>query len=276
MNRSEKLIEKIERNWQAIALCAICICLTLVGIAALQARTAETATSADWGLSFGVPGAAPRGNVGKEELLQYDAYYIGNTETKTVYLTFDCGYENGNTSAILDTLREEHISATFFVVEHYLDSAPELVLKMAEDGHTVANHTATHPDASKLTTVDALQAQLAPVEEKYQALTGRELSRFYRPPQGKFSFQNLECAKQLGYKTIFWSLAYVDWNVGNQPDPTEALRKLNSRIHPGAIILLHNTSKTNAEILPTLISNWKEMGYSFGTLSDLTESDSNS
>lgn len=270
MTKSEQFIKKLERNWQAIALSTVCICLVMVIIAAVQARTAEAFSCTDWGLSFGVTGAAPRGNVSSEELKQYNAYYIGNTEKKTIYLTFDAGYENGYTPQILDTLKEKNVPAAFFVVSHYIDSAPELIQRMANEGHIVANHTASHPDMSKLTDAEALRAELVPVEEKYKALTGQEMKKFYRPPQGKFSAANLQQAQELGYTTVFWSLAYVDWNTNNQPDAAAALQKLNSRIHNGAIVLLHSTSATNAEILGTLIDGWRAQGYEFASLEDLT------
>lgn len=261
-------LSQLEKHWKTVALSAVCVCLTFAMIAAAQARAVTVFSASDWGLSFGIPGGAPQGDVSAEELKRYDAYYLGDTERKTIYLTFDAGYENGYTEKILDTLKEQNVPAAFFLVKHYMDTAPDLVRRMAEEGHIVANHTASHPDMSKLTTVEALQAELTPVETKYRELTGKEMLKIYRPPQGKFSETNLKHAKELGYTTVFWSLAYVDWNTGKQPDPQASIQKLNSRIHNGAIVLLHSTSETNAEILGTLISQWKEMGYTFGTLED--------
>ena len=154
---------------------------------------------------------------------------------------------------------------------NYLDTKPELVKQMVEDGHLVANHTTHHPDMSKISNPENFQKELNELETKYQQITGQEMKKFYRPPQGKFSEENLKQAKQLGYKTIFWSLAYADWDQNNQPTHEQAISKLISRTHNGAVILLHSTSKTNAEILDELLTKWKEMGYTFGNLEQLCQ-----
>ena len=229
-----------------------------------------TSAEGNWGLSFQGYGTRPVGNATIEELAQYDAYYAADTDEKIIYLTFDAGYENGNTPAILDALKKLNVSATFFVVGTYLESQPDLILRMKNEGHTVGNHTWHHPDMSQLASKDAFEKELKDVEDKYLEITGEEMTKFYRPPQGKYSELNLQMAKDLGYKTFFWSLAYVDWYENDQPTKEEALDKLLTRIHPGAIVLLHSTSKTNAEILDELLTRWEEMGYTFGTLSDLT------
>lgn len=269
MNWNERCLRWMEQRWQAIALSAVCICLTAAVLAGIQAKSVAAFADGDWGVSFGVTGAPPRGNVSAEDLRQYDAYYLGNTDEKKIYLTFDAGYENGQTAAILDTLKKHNVPAAFFLVEHYLNTAPDLVKRMVDEGHVVGNHTATHPDMSKLKTADDLKKELTPVENRYKELTGKDLPKYYRPPQGKFSESNLRHAQELGYTTVFWSLAYVDWNVNAQPDPQAALRKLTGRIHPGAIILLHSTSKTNAEILGRLIEELRGMGYTFAPLTEL-------
>ncbi len=226
-------------------------------------------TSENWGLGFGAEGTQPTGNATAGELAKYNAYYVGDTSQKKIYLTFDCGYENGNTEAILDALKKHNVSATFFVVGHYLESAPDLVNRMVEEGHTVGNHTYHHPDMSSISDLTTFQKEMDDVKTKFAEITGKELTMYYRPPQGKYSISNLEMAKQLGYSTFFWSLAYVDWNVDSQPTHEEALKKLCGRIHPGAIVLLHNTSKTNGEILDEVLTKWEEMGYTFGTLDEL-------
>ena len=219
-----------------------------------------------WGLSFGEPGKQPAGNVSVEELKQYNAYYMGNDEEKVIYLTFDCGYENGNTEAILDALDRHGAPATFFVVGHYLEAAPELVKRMAQDGHAVGSHTYHHPDVNTLTE-DAFREEMDSLKELYSQVTGGELAMYYRPPEGKCGIENLKMAQELGYATIFWSLAHVDWDTENQPSRGDALDKLTERIHPGAIVLLHNTSRTNGEILDELLTAREEMGYSFEPLS---------
>ncbi len=227
----------------------------------------------NWGLGFGgvAEGGQPTGNASPEELKKYDAYYLGNSEEKVIYLTFDCGYENGNTEAILDALKKHNVSATFFVVGHYIETALELVKRMVAEGHTVGNHTYHHPDMSAISDLTAFQKEVEDVANAFQTATGTEMAMYYRPPQGKYSIENLKMAQQLGYSTFFWSLAHVDWIEDDQPTHEEALSKLTERIHPGAVVLLHNTSKTNGEILDKLLTKWEEMGYSFGTLEDLKE-----
>ena len=225
----------------------------------------------NWGLGFGKAGSKPTGNASIDEMKKYDAYYMAEGEEKVLYLTFDCGYENGNTGAILDALKKHNAPATFFVVGHFLETAPELVKRMVEEGHTVGNHTYHHPDMSKLSDEASFRKEVEGVSEKYKEITGTDMAMYYRPPQGKYSTENLQMAKDLGFSTFFWSLAYVDWNVDKQPSREDAMKKLTSRVHPGAIVLLHNTSKTNGEILDELLTKWEEMGYTFRELSDFTK-----
>ena len=227
------------------------------------------AAAGNWGLSFPTEGAPPVGNASVEELAKYDAYYLGDTSQKVIYLTFDCGYENGYTNQILDALKKHHAPAAFFVVGHMIESAPEIVQRMANEGHVVGNHTFHHPDMSSISQQDAFREELDSLAALYQQTTGKPLSHFYRPPQGKYSEENLKQAKALGYKTVFWSLAYVDWNTDDQPSAEQAYAKLLPRIHDGAIVLLHSTSRTNAEILDELLTKWEGMGYTFKSLNEL-------
>ena len=241
-----------------------------------EQAAAETAAGAqpaaavsDWGLSFQTNGQPPAGNVSADELRQWDAYYPGDSSEKTIYLTFDAGYENGCTPAILDALKKHNAPACFFVVGNYIDTAPALVQRMVDEGHIVGNHTLHHPDMSAIASQEAFAAELDGLAEKFTALTGQPMQKFYRPPQGKFSEENLKQAQALGYKTIFWSLAYVDWYTDNQPTEEQAFSKLIPRIHNGAIVLLHSTSETNARILDELLTRWEEQGYTFGRLDEL-------
>ena len=225
--------------------------------------------SKDWGLGFSKEGGTPVGMASAEELKNYEAYYLGDTKGKKLYLTFDAGFENGNTEPILDALKKHNVQATFFVVGHYLETAPDLVKRMIEDGHTVGNHTYHHYDMSKISDQESFRKELESVEAKFQEITGKEMINYYRPPQGKYSLENLAMAKDLGYHTFFWSLAYVDWKQDDQPSKEEAFEKLLFRTHPGAIVLLHNTSATNGEIMDELLTKWENEGYSFGTLQEL-------
>ncbi len=230
----------------------------------------QFAAEGNWGLSFQEEGKPPVANATREELAQYNAWYSSDTEEKIIYLTFDCGYENGNTPAILSALKKHNVPATFFVVGNFVSDNPDLVNQMLEEGHTVGNHTRHHPDMSQISDMASFKKEIQELEQLFTDATGQEISKFYRPPQGKYSESNLQMAKELGYQTFFWSLAYVDWYENDQPTKEEAFEKLLGRIHPGAIVLLHNTSSTNGAILDELLTKWEEMGYTFGRLSDLT------
>lgn len=242
------------------------------GAAYFTHRSSAVPASADgnWGLSFQQEGQRPAGNATSDYLKQYNAHYVADTQEKIIYLTFDAGYENGNTAAILDALKKHQAPATFFLVGNYLKNSPDLVKRMVAEGHTVGNHTFHHPDMSQISTPEAFSQELQSLEALFQEVTGQPMKRYYRPPQGKYSESNLQMAKDLGYHTFFWSLAYVDWYEDKQPSHEEAFQKLLSRIHPGAIVLLHSTSKTNGEILDELLTRWEEMGYSFHSLDELT------
>ena len=169
-----------------------------------------SSASSNWGLSFQEKGCRPVGNASIQELKEYNAYYARNTEEKVLYLTFDAGYENGNTPAILDALKKHHAPATFFAVGNFLKDNPDLIKRIVSEGHLVGNHTMTHPDMSQISSPETFQKELQEVESLYQQITGQSMPKFYRPPRGIYSTQNLTMAKELGYSTFFWSLAYVD------------------------------------------------------------------
>ena len=232
---------------------------------------ASSSSEGNWGLSFQEEGVRPVGNATPSELAKYQAAYADETDEKVIYLTFDAGYENGNLPAILDALKNHQAVGTFFVVGNFLETSPELTKRMVAEGHIVGNHTYHHPDMSKISTKDAFEKELNDVKTLFQSITGSEMAHYYRPPQGKYSTSNLEMAKELGYKTFFWSLAYVDWIQDEQPTKEQAFSKLLSRIHPGAVVLLHSTSSTNAAILDELLTKWEEMGYHFAPLSELAD-----
>lgn len=201
---------------------------------------------------------------------KYDGYFLGDDE-KVIYLTFDAGYENGNIEKILDVLKAEEVPGAFFILENLAERNTDLVQRMIEEGHTVCNHTAKHKDMTKISK-DEFAAELAAMENLYKEKTGCDLAKYYRPPEGKFNEQNLAWAQELGYKTVFWSFAYADWDNDNQMSAEKATAKLLNGTHNGEVLLLHPTSSTNAEILSGLIKSWKEMGYRFGTLDELTKS----
>ena len=246
------------------------IILALAGAGA--AKQAAALPAGSWGLSFQQEGQPPVGNTTADRLRQYDAAFLGDTAQKRIYLTFDAGYENGCTAQILDALQKHHAPAAFFLVGNYIERNPDLVRRMAQEGHTVGNHTYHHWDMSKIGEMEQFRQELESLETLYRDTTGQELAKFYRPPQGIYSEKNLEMAQQLGYHTVFWSLAYVDWKQEEQPTHEEAMSKLLKRVHPGAIVLLHNTSRTNGEILDEVLTKWEEMGYHFASLEELVSS----
>lgn len=231
--------------------------------------SASKAVNNNWGLSFSEKGKAPTGNASSDFLKQYNAYYVGDQGEKKIYLTFDAGFENGYTPTILDILKKNDVKATFFLVGNYIKTSPDLVKRMVDEGHIVGNHTFSHPDMSKISDMESFKREISKLEAMYKETAGKDMLKYYRPPQGKYNEENLKHANELGYKTIFWSLAYVDWLTDKQPTKEHAFEKL-SKIHPGAIVLLHSTSKTNSEILDELINKWKSEGYIFSSIEDFS------
>lgn len=205
---------------------------------------------------------------------ELDGYYIDRNEhsngDKVIYLTFDVGYENGNVAKTLDVLKEEGVTAAFFILGHVISNNTDLVLRMAQEGHTVCNHSVRHKNMSDWSNEDFL-SELHALEEQYAQATGYRMAPYYRPPEGTFSRQNLECAKSNGYKTIFWSFAYPDWDNGKQIPGEKAKQIILENAHDGEVMLLHPTSATNAAILGDVIRSLKADGYRFGTLDELTQ-----
>lgn len=263
---------KRQHTWRLVGVACLALFLTATGIhlkAKQDFSPAVAVANHEWGLSFQQENQPPVPNLSAEELAPYNAYYYYPKEgQKKLYLTFDAGYENGNMPTILDALKKHNAPAAFFLVGPYIKENTELVKRMVAEGHIVGNHTWHHPN---MTTKgqQQFQQELQDVEAIYQELIGSPMPKFYRPPEGKFSDENLQWAKDLGYRTVFWSAAYVDWNVKDQPSKEKAFAKLLPRTHNGAIVLLHSTSATNAQIMDELLTKWEEMGYTFGSLEEL-------
>lgn len=198
----------------------------------------------------------------------HDAFWVGEPEEKTIYLTFDAGYENGYTAQILDVLKKHNAPAAFFLVGHYMKTAPELVQRMVSEGHLVCSHSMNHKDMAAISDFSAFKADLEELESTYTELTGKQMPKYFRPPEGRFCERSLKFTEELGYKTIFWSFAYKDWYVDAQPSEEEAIKTITTRIHPGAIVLLHATSKTNADVLDRVITQWEDMDYTLKSLDE--------
>ena len=207
-----------------------------------------------------------------EKIRGYNAYYIDSSVTdneRVIYLTFDAGYANENVEKIMDVLREENVSAAFFLLDNIILKNTDLVLRMADEGHLVCNHTKNHKNLSRSSAED-IERNLTALEKIYEEKTGREMARYFRFPCGVYSIDSLKAVNDLGYKTVFWSFAYDDWDEGRQTSPDKAYKKVIENTHNGAVMLFHPTSSTNAKIFSDLIKEWKSMGYRFGTLDELT------
>ena len=203
---------------------------------------------------------------------KYGGYYIDKKACekgeKIIYLTFDAGYENGNTEKILDILKQENIPSAFFLLDNIILKNTDLVIRMADEGHLVCNHTKNHKNLANLSD-EEITSNLKALEDIYRDKTGREMSKFFRFPEGSYSIDALKCVQEIGYRTVFWSFAYDDWDNRRQPDNERAIKKVLDGTHPGAIMLFHPTSATNVEILPILIKEWRNMGYEFCSLDKL-------
>lgn len=236
----------------------------------LQEANAQPVQSCEWGLHFEKDGSMPIPNMSDDILNPLGAYFHGNTDEKVLYITFDAGYENGCTAPILDALKKHSAPAAFFLVGPYIEENPLLVERMVAEGHTVGNHSYNHPDMITKTKEEFLQ-QLEKTATVYKNIMGTEMPKFYRPPEGKFTTENLKWAQEAGYTTVLWSSAYVDWNNNSQPSHDYAFEKIAQRTFDGAVFLLHSTSKTNAEILDRQLTLWENAGYRFGDISELAE-----
>lgn len=234
----------------------------------LGTKQPKEAKRCEWWFSRNEEGNVPRAAEKSAVLRRYDAYYVGDTSQKVIYLTFDEGYENGCSAEILDTLKENDVHAAFFVTGSFLRKAPELAVRMVEEGHVVGNHTVSHPDMTGLSEEEFTQ-ELLGCAQAFRKITGQDMDPFFRPPEGIYSIQTLKKAKELGYKTIFWSLAHRDWLPDDQPTAEEACHHILTYSHNGCITLLHALSTANAEALDGSIKALKAEGYEFKSLYEL-------
>ncbi len=215
----------------------------------------------------------PKINSSFEFIDEYNAFYIDKKHDdkcndKVIYLTFDAGYNNGNVDRILDVLKKEDVKAAFFILGHLIENDTELVNRMFKEGHFVCNHTFSHTEMTQKSESE-FRDELCKLEAKCVELTGNSISKFYRPPEGKFDEASLMYAQKLGYTTVFWSFAYDDWNNGKQYSREKAKNKILDNLHNGEIMLLHPTSSTNADILEDVIKEIRDQGYRFGSLDEI-------
>lgn len=252
----------------------ICFCLNLAMFANVIGMQTHAAESYSWYCNRRNDNLKPPLPTEFTFINQYSVVWQNTSrkdedDSRIAYLTFDAGYENGNVGKILDVLKEKNVTAAFFILINLIESNPDLVLRMVNEGHDVCNHTAHHKDMSKISDPKVFEKELVELNTGYKKLTGKEMKKYYRPPEGKFSINNLIQAGMLGYKTVFWSFAYADWDNNNQPSAQYAKKKIMDNIHNGCVLLLHPTSTINAEILGDVIDQMRNEGYEFGTLDDL-------
>ena len=209
------------------------------------------------------------GEENKKVLEENNGICLGNKDKKVIYLTFDEGYEAGYTEKILTTLRENNVKATFFITAHYLNTQEELVKKMIDEGHIVGNHTVNHKSMPDLTE-EEIKKEVMDLHESIYKKFGYEM-KYIRPPKGEFSEKTLNVTNSLGYKNVMWSFGYEDWNENKQPDENSAIKKITNNFHNGEIMLLHGNSKTNTNILDSVIKEAKNMEYEFKSLDEFEQ-----
>ena len=200
----------------------------------------------------------------------FGGYYLGDINRRDIFLTFDEGYENGYTAKILDVLLEKDVPAAFFVTKSYIERNPELIQRMIEEGHVVGNHSVSHKSSPSLTD-EELRWEIEETARFYKAQTGQDMPGLFRPPMGEYSARTLQITQDLGCKTIFWSFAYQDWLVDQQPTAAYAFEEIVSHMHNGAVPLLHAVSQANTEALPDVIDALRAEGFTFRALTELPE-----
>lgn len=248
-------------------LALISIGLMLGTCLAGQAHTYAAPGAYHFGFKKSVNGSLP--SIDEEGfkpiITKNEALFLGDTTKKELFLTFDNGYENGYTARILDVLKDKNVPALFFVTGHYVKDQPELLKRMVNEGHLIGNHSWSHPDMTKLSE-GQIASELAQVKDKVEQLTGQQGMDYLRPPRGIFNDNVLAVSKRNGYTSVFWSIAYKDWDVNAQRGGSYAFEQVTKQLHPGAILLLHSVSKDNAEALGNIIDEARRQGYEFRAL----------
>lgn len=269
----------MKKEYKTIILCAILTVIIILSIITGNEITKDVVTNPEirlsnkkieWGIQRKNNHEQP--NLGKNNVKlinKYNGMALGNSEKKYIYLTFDLGYEAGYTEKILDSLKENSIPATFFITAHYVNTAPELVQRMIDEGHIVGNHTANHKSMPNLTDEDIKEEVMKLHQEIFEKYNYE--MKYLRPPKGEYSERVLSLCENLGYKTVMWSFAYVDWDEKKQPSENEAMNKIISNLHNGEIMLLHATSRTNADIMDKIIKKIKEDGYEIRSIEEFEQ-----
>lgn len=249
----------------AVGVALLSLCLTPQA----QEVSASAKTVYNWYFKQTEPGEQPIICDNADFIDKYDVVYMGSDVVKRIYLTFDMGYENGYTENILDSLKAHDAKAAFFVTGHYLDTNPDIIKRMVAEGHLVCNHTDKHADLTAISDAEEFRLQVDGLADRFYELTGQKMPKLLRPPEGKYSERELKISEELGYTNVFWSFAYKDWLVDEQPDCDMAKEKILSNTHNGMVALLHATSKTNSLIMDELLDEWENRGYKICLIDDL-------
>ncbi|MBE6706989.1 MAG: delta-lactam-biosynthetic de-N-acetylase [Ruminococcaceae bacterium] len=245
----------------------------IAAITMLSFEVAATDSAQNWYCAHRLDHKQPTVDPSIAYVQDYNGFYIDkkhgdDSSDKVVYLTFDAGYENGNISKILDVMKEENVTGAFFILGNLIEKNSELIIRMFDEGHLVCNHTYSHKPMVNKSKAE-IEEELCKLESACIEKTGKSISKYYRPPEGRFDRSSIQYVSELGYKTVFWSFAYVDWDNNDQMSSDSAKKKIMENIHNGEVMLLHPTSSTNAEIFSDVIRELKEQGYRFGTLDEL-------
>ncbi len=276
------MVHEVKNRWKrrtvrCFAIFLIAVITILCGGAA-GGQTAEakkksydkySSSKHGWGLSLNNSHKVPVNGEAKG-IEKKNAYYYVKTKKKRIYLSFDCGYENGHTSRILDVLKKNKIKAIFFVTKDYIRGNVKLVKRMKREGHLVGNHTMNHPSLPTCS-VSRIKKEILGCASYMKKKTGYEMDKFIRPPMGEWSQRSLKVTQDIGYTTIFWSMAFYDYDTSNQPGKQAIFKQFMAHYHKGEIVLLHAISKSDTQALPSIIKAMKKKGYTFGELSELEE-----
>lgn len=227
-----------------------------------------TVGAAGWGFRKNPNHTPPEIGSYAQEIEGTNSFYVGSSNEKKIYLTFDAGYDNGNLAGILDTLKDKKVQATFFVTGDFVNRFQDLTKRMVEEGHIVANHSYSHKNITSQTK-EELENDLKKLEDSFQKVTGKEMTKVFRPPKGEFDRNSLMNLKELGYKTVFWSIAFKDWSEEHQRGKEYSYKSVIDNLHPGAIILMHTVSTSNKEALPEIIDEIRNQGYELSPVTEL-------
>ena len=262
------------RNIMIMVLLIVTISLTIIQSQQEEMINTNAGTVStkkiEWGIKRNDNHEQPDlGSENRKVLEENNGIALGNSESKAIYLTFDEGYEAGYTSQILEILKENDVKATFFLTAHYINTQEELVKQMIDEGHIIGNHTVNHKSMPSLTE-EEIKKEVMDLHQSVYEKFGYEM-KYIRPPKGEFSEKTIQVTNSLGYKTVMWSFAYEDWNEEKQPNEENAKEKILNNLHSGEIMLLHGNSKTNTNILDSIIKEAKNMGYEFKSLDDFEQ-----